>query len=180
MRAELSGMDEVVADAPNDEALTILTDSMSSIQKLMCMQRQDFPEWLHGHPERSLLESLVRRINERARAQVFTRIIKVPAHKAHALNEAADAAASRAATEADETSVALSHTDSETVRFYVRGRLTEWGAGVRKVLAQAAASQHQEHLTELLSQLAGTHDLGADLPPDHRVSLTDTTRPTRT
>ena len=95
----------------------------------------------------------MKRINERARAQVFTRIIKVPAHKAHALNEAADAAASRAATEADEESVALSHTDSEAVRFYVKGRLTEWGAGVRKALAQSAASQHHSHLTSLLTQL---------------------------
>jgi hypothetical protein len=120
-------MDEAVADTARDKELTILTNSRSSIQKLVSMQRQDFPEWLHCHPERALLESFVRRINERAHAQAFTRIIKVPAHKSHAMNEAADAAASRAATEADEASVALSHTDSETVRFYVRGRLTEWG-----------------------------------------------------
>jgi ribonuclease HI len=101
MRAELSGMDEVATDAPMDEDLTILTDSLSSIQKLCCMQRQDFPEWLHGHPERPLLQSLVTRINTRERAQVVTRIIKVPAHRAHVLNEAADAAASRAAEAAD-------------------------------------------------------------------------------
>ena len=31
----------------------------------------------------------MKRINARARAQVFTRIIKVPAHRAHVLNEAA-------------------------------------------------------------------------------------------
>ena len=89
LRAELSAIDEVVTDAPGDEDLTVLTDSLSSIQKLQNMQRQDFPEELHGHPERPLLESLVKRINARARAQVFTRIIKVPAHRAHVLNEAA-------------------------------------------------------------------------------------------
>ena len=52
IRAELSAMDEVVTDAPGDEDLTILTDSLSSIQKLQNMQRQDFPESAtrRGHP----------------------------------------------------------------------------------------------------------------------------------
>jgi hypothetical protein len=40
------------------------------------MQRQDFPEEFHGHQERPPLERLVKRINARARAQVFTGIIK--------------------------------------------------------------------------------------------------------
>ena len=78
MRGELSGMDAVVADAPGNEDLTILADSLASIQKLACMQRQDSQEGLNGHSEKALLESLVRRMNERARAQVFTRTIKVP------------------------------------------------------------------------------------------------------
>ena len=170
MRAELSPMDEAVADAPGDQDLTLLTDSLTSIQRLMEMQRQDFPAWLHGHPERALLESLVRRINARARARVLTRIIKVPAHKAHALNEAADAAASRAATEADGESVALTHTNRDSVRFYVQGKITEWGAKVRKTLAQTATSQHRAHLTSLT-----TDEAGEDCPPRARraVSLTD-------
>jgi ribonuclease HI len=92
---------------PGDEELTILTDSLTSIQKLAGMQRQDFQEWLNGRPEKALLESLVQRINGRARAQVFTRIIKVHAHRAHALNEAADAAAFQAAEEADAETAAL-------------------------------------------------------------------------
>ena len=75
MRAELSGLDQAVADAPADEELTILTDSLSSIQKLESLQRKDFPEWLHGHPEKVLLESLVARLNERTRAKVLTRVI---------------------------------------------------------------------------------------------------------
>ncbi len=78
MRAELSGLDQAVADAPADEELTILTDSLSSIQKLENLQRKDFPEWLHGHPEKVLLDCLVARLNERARAKVLTRVIKVP------------------------------------------------------------------------------------------------------
>jgi hypothetical protein len=51
MRGELSGIDAAVADAPGEEDLTILTDSLTSIQKLASMQRQDFPERLNGHPE---------------------------------------------------------------------------------------------------------------------------------
>jgi hypothetical protein len=79
MRGELSGINAAVADAPGDEELTILTDSLTYIQKLAGMQRQDLQEWLNGHPEKALLESLVQRINERTRAQVFTCFIKVPA-----------------------------------------------------------------------------------------------------
>jgi ribonuclease HI len=61
--------------------------------------------------------------HERARTQVFTRIIKVPVHKAHAQNEAADAAASLAAEEADEET-ALSHAASQAIRLILQGRLT--------------------------------------------------------
>ena len=177
MRAELSGMDEVATDAPMDEDLTILTDSLSSIQKLCCMQRQDFPEWLHGHPERPLLQSLVTRINTRARAQVVTRIIKVPAHRAHVLNEAADAAASRAAEAADAEIVSQCHADTEAVRFYLGGSLTEWCAGVRKYLAQVATSQHKIRLTALSAQLADAATDVANSTEDRRrgraLTLTD-------
>jgi ribonuclease HI len=109
MRGELSSIDAAVADAPGDEELTILTDSF---QKLAGMKWQDIREWLNGHPEKAFLESLVQRIIKRARAQVFTHIIKVPAHREHELNEAADAAASQAAEEADADTAALSHVDS--------------------------------------------------------------------
>ena len=87
------------SDAPADEELTELTDSLSFMQKLQSLQRRDFPEWLHGHPEKVLLESLVARLNERARRKVPKRFIKVPAHQDHLLNELADAAASRAAVD---------------------------------------------------------------------------------
>ena len=48
MLAELSALDQVVTDAPADEELTVLTDSLSSMQKLQDLQRRDFPEWLHS------------------------------------------------------------------------------------------------------------------------------------
>lgn len=176
MRGELTGMDAAVADTPVDTDLTILTDSLASMQKLQGLQRQDFQDWLHGHPEKALLESLVQRINERARAQAFTRIIKVPAHAAHALNEAADAAASRAAEAADDETVAMSHADSGAVRFYIQGRLVEWGPCVRRILAQTESAQYQALLTSILPQPADAHDNGADLTDTRRggraVSLT--------
>ena len=69
MRAELAHLTRqwLVADAPADEDLTLLTDSLTALQKLQNLQRRDWPEWLHGHPEQELLESLVARLNERAR-----------------------------------------------------------------------------------------------------------------
>ena len=86
----------------------------------------------------------------RAKARVLTRVVKVPAHKAHPLNEAADAAASQAALEADIGGV-VSHSDSGAIRFYLSGRLTEWGTNVRQHLIQVAARQHKDRLSLLLS-----------------------------
>ena len=74
-------------------------DSLTSLQKLQNIQRRDWLEWLYGHPEHVLLESLVSLLNERARKQVLTLLVKVPAHKGRPLNERADAAVSRAAME---------------------------------------------------------------------------------
>ena len=87
------------------------------MQKLQDLQRRDFPEWLHSHPEKVLLESIVVRLNERARRKVPTRFIKVPAHQGHPLNELADASVSRAAVDGDEEAAAVSHADSRAVLF---------------------------------------------------------------
>ena len=42
--------DQAVADAQADEELTVLKDSLSSMQELESLQRRDFPEWIHGYP----------------------------------------------------------------------------------------------------------------------------------
>ena len=159
MRTELSGLDQAVATTPLYQDLTILTDSLESMQKLEALPRKDFSEWLHCYMERVLLESVVARINMRAKARVLTRIVKVPARKAHPLNEAADAAASRAALEADIKGV-VSHSDSGAVRFrvYLSGRLTEWGTNVRQHLTQVAARQHKDHISLLLSRQVDSED----------------------
>ena len=127
----LSALDQAVADAPADEDLTVLTDSLTSLQKLQNLQRRNWPEWLHCHPEQVLLECLVARLNERALKQVLTLLVKVQAHKGHPLNDRADAAASRAAMETDEETATLCHIDSKAVRFVFEDRLvTEWGARI--------------------------------------------------
>ena len=104
MLVELSSLDQVVADAQADKELTVLMDSLSYMQKLQSLQRRDFQECLYCHLEKVLLESLVARLNERARRnfkKVSTLFIKVPVHQGHQLNELADAAASRAAVDGD-------------------------------------------------------------------------------
>ena len=79
-------------------------------------------------------------LNERARKQVLTWLVKVQAHKGHPLNERADAGTPRAAMETDEETATLCHADSRAVRFVFEDRLvTEWGAGIRRALTQVAA-----------------------------------------
>ena len=162
MRAELSALDAVVADAPLQTEVTMLTDSLASMEKLEALQRKDFPEWLHGHPERALLESVVTNINRRAAAGAMTRFVKVRAHAGHPLNEAADAAASSAAFAGDPEAAALCHADSAAVRFYVHDRLIEWGAAVRQRLIQVTAQQYQARLSHILTRQAEAQ--GADGP----------------
>ena len=172
MRAELSALDQAVADAPADEDLTILTDSLTSLQKLQNLQRRDWPEWLHGHPEQVLLESLVVRLNERARKQVLTRLVKVQAHKGHPLNERADAAASRAAMDTEVETAMLCHADSKAVRFVLENRLvTEWGAGIRRALTQVAAKQVRNRLIARLRQDSGSDARVEQRRQGQRVSL---------
>ena len=106
-----------------------------------------------------LLESLVVRLNERARKQVLTRLVKVQAHKGHPLNEraAADAAASRAAMGTEVETAMLCHADSKAVRFVLENKLvTEWGAGIRRALTQAAAKQVRNRLIARLRQDSGS------------------------
>ena len=118
-----------------------------------------------------LLESLVARLNERARKKVPTRFIKVPAHQGHPLNELADAAASRAALDGDEDAAAVSYADSRAVRFVFEQRLIEWGAGIRRALTHVAATQLQNCLTSRARHAAGSTDRIDGRSQRNRVSL---------
>jgi hypothetical protein len=91
------------------------------------------------------------------------------------LNEAADAAASAAAEAASSEWIPLlSHVDSNAVRFYLNGRLTEWGAGVRKHLIYIMGQQHAEQLRRVMTQQAA--DMRSEVRScgrKERVSLAD-------
>ena len=69
-------MNQAVADAPVDKDLTILTDSLASIQKLVALQRRHFPELLYGQPERVLLESVCARINQASARKLIHALLK--------------------------------------------------------------------------------------------------------
>ncbi len=74
-------------DCPGEEDLNVLTDSLSSMMLLRCMQRGDFPLPLHWHPVCQLLVHVVKLINRRAESGRTTCFIKVRAHRGVPLNE---------------------------------------------------------------------------------------------
>jgi ribonuclease HI len=96
-RPELTGIALALEECPIEEDLTILTDSLSSMDLLQSMQRGDFPLSLYRHSVRHLLLHVVTLLNKRAAAGRITRFIKVRAHRGEPLNEAADALAAAAA-----------------------------------------------------------------------------------
>ncbi len=87
----------VLKDCPDEEDLSILTDSLGAIVLLWSMQQKDLPLWLYWYTERRLLQHTAQRIKRRAELGRITRFIKVNAHSGEQLNEAADALAAAAA-----------------------------------------------------------------------------------
>ena len=138
IRPELTGIALAVEECPLEEDLTILTDSLSSLQLLRSMQRKDFPLWLHRHTARHLLTQVVCRINLRAAAGSITRLIKVRAHRAEPLNEEADVLATEAAESDDSRPIAMD-LDPEAVLFLHNEKWVEWDARVKENLMQRAA-----------------------------------------
>ena len=61
--AELTALTMVTQVAPLNEPLTILTDSLTSLQNLVSMKRSDFCKDLHRHPQRLLINELGRALN---------------------------------------------------------------------------------------------------------------------
>jgi ribonuclease HI len=97
IRPDLTGIALALEECPIEEDLTILTDSLSSMDLLQSMQRGDFPLSLYRHSVRHLLLHVVTLLNRRAAAGRITRFLKVRAHRGEPLNEAADALAAAAA-----------------------------------------------------------------------------------
>ena len=134
LRPELTAIAMCLSAAPMDRDLNILTDSLESMRKLQSLQRKDFSPWMKGEENRALLRHVVELINRRVSAGVFTRFVKVPAHKGHPLNEAADAAARQAATLEPEEAAQV-WPESEVVRFVHAGSLAPWGPVIRRELS---------------------------------------------
>jgi ribonuclease HI len=88
--AELIALTMIVHAAHLNEPLTVLTDSLTSMQNLMSMKLSDFCKDLHEHPQRQLVNKLVE-------AGASSLYVKIRAHKGEPLNEAADEAADEAA-----------------------------------------------------------------------------------
>ena len=119
IRPELTGIALALEECPIEEDLTILTDSLSSMDLLQSMQRGDFPLSLYRHSVRHLLLHVVTLLNRRAAAGRITRFIKVRAHRGEPLNEAADVLAA-AAADLDPGRPLAMDLDPEAVHFMYR------------------------------------------------------------
>ena len=145
---ELSAIAWAIKQAPKEQTLTILTDSLTSLRMLTNMQRKDFSLWLHGDPNRSLLEHTVRLVNERVAEGQQIHFAKVPAHSGEPLNEAADAAADKATQLLPEESPPEQYFDDSITYYYLEDTPVVWGPKIRKYLTDKAAVQNQTRLRE--------------------------------
>ena len=148
--AELTALTMVTRAAPLDEPLTVLTDSLTSLQNLISMKRSDFCKDLHRHPQIQLINELVRALNQRSRAGASSLFVKIRAHKGEPLNEAADEAADEAAEYDPPGTTVL---DPGSCYFQNNGGHTEWGTCLRRLLTERIA----------LKQLAVTRQLKISL-----------------
>ena len=137
--AELTALIMVTRAAPLDEPLTVLTDSLTSLQNLVSMKRSDFRRDLQRHPQRLLMHELIAALNQRSRAGASSLFVKVRAHKGEPLNEAADEAADEAAEYDPPDSVA---SDPGSCYFQTNdGHTTQWGPSLRRLLSNKLALQ---------------------------------------
>jgi hypothetical protein len=137
---ELTGIALAIEACPSEEDLTILTDSLRAMLLLHSMQWKDFPLSLYRHSVKQLLLHVVKQINQCGVAGSITRLIKVRAHRGGALNEAADALASRsAAAESDSAMPAGIELDPDAVHFLWKETWVEWDSQVWQDLVQRAA-----------------------------------------
>ena len=145
--AELSGLLVAIEASSLEEPLTILTDSMTSLQNLVSMHRNDFCRDLQRHPQRRLITDLVNSLNNRASAGARTLFVKVRAHTGEPMNEAADEAADHA-VESDPPGLS----EHDQGRCYFTSKIAKltctWGPRLRKVLTESLACSSLAALRE--------------------------------
>ena len=78
IRPELTAFEMACEDSPIDEDLTILADSLSSMNLLKSSHGKEFPLWLYRKSERQLLTHVVSLINRRAAAGATPRFDQGP------------------------------------------------------------------------------------------------------
>ena len=145
--AELSGLLMATEASSLEEPLTILTDSMTSLQNLVSMHRKDFCRDLQRHPQRRLITDLVNALNNRASVGARTLFVKVRAHTGEPLNEAADEAADQA-VESDPPGLS----EHDQGRCYFTSKTEKftctWGPRLRKILTESLACSSLAELRE--------------------------------
>ena len=145
--AELSGLLMATEAASLEEPLTILTDSMTSLQNLVSMHRNDFRRDLQRHPQQSIITALVNSLNNRASVGARTLFVKVRAHTGEPMNEAADEAADQAV---ESNPPELSEYDQ--ARCYFTSKIAKvtstWGPRLRKILTESLARSSLAALRE--------------------------------
>lgn len=169
--AELSGLLMATDAASLLEPLTILTDSLTSLQTLTSMHRKDFCKDLQRHPQRRLITDLVNSLNHRASAGASTLFVKVRAHTGEPMNEAADEAADQA-VESDPPAIS----ELDQARCYFASKITKgnytWGPRLRKVLTESLASSSLAALRE--SKLSLDESENKWPPESHYMNRTET------
>ena len=93
---ELEAIRDALKAAPRTENLVILTDSLSSLQNLTALQRQDFALNVRTDKNRPIFLDIVALVNARAANYAHTTFAKVTAHRGNPLNEWANQEASQA------------------------------------------------------------------------------------
>ena len=158
LRAELCGLLLVATVTDPGVELTILTDSLNSIQALAPQTRRDFrpsPRLLR-HPHRNIIREVVACLRRRTAP---TLIVKIMAHRGEPLNEAADSAAN-AAVPADPLPLIF---DPLACYFTYAGMGPRiWGANLKTYLNKTAAEQWQQKLVL------------RKIPPDQALELGET------
>ena len=142
MGAELDALLMVVTDTPLDDPLTVLTDSLASLQMLTSLTRADFRRDISLHCHRCVLRALVAALNSRRAA---TLLVKVRAHRGEPLNETADIAANEAIHK-DATAAPVY--DELACYFQYAGLswADPWGTRLKNLLIDTLATRHLDHL----------------------------------